>query len=97
MNRIIELSEKINICSDINKKMIMISELNELIKIEKEYLYSQRELNINPDIKIPVKYNKKTIEELEDLFNSIDDIKEKIIIYTAINNYYNNKLNELFC
>ena len=95
MNNILELSENINKCSDINKKINMVNELNDLIKKQIDYLE-------NIDIDEPTndnKYNNKTIEELEELFNNKsinNNIEDKINIYHAINKYYNNKLNELF-
>ena len=98
MDSINELSEKINECKNINDKIKMINELNELIENETDNLKDlETKINENNHIfKIPIKYKKKSIEELEELYNSIDDINEKYIIYQCINKYYNNNLIKIF-
>lgn len=92
MNNIIKLSEEINECKNINNKIKMINDLNELIETEIDNLKDlETKINENSNIfKIPIKYKKKSIEELEDLYNSTNDINEKYIIYECINKYYNN-------
>ncbi len=99
MNNILELSNNIDNEIDINKKMKMINELNILIEKQKDH-YNQLTLQITQEIsqniKIESKYKNKTIEELEELFNSKNNIEDKISIYYAINIYYNNIINKLF-
>jgi hypothetical protein len=98
MDSINQLSEQINECKNINDKIKMINELNELIENETEKLKDlEKKINENNHIfKIPIKYKKKSIEDLEDLYNQSDDINEKFIIYQCINKYYNNNLELLF-
>ena len=98
MNNILELSNQIDkeltSGGNINNKIKMINELNILIEKQKEY-YNEMILQINSSqsIKIESKYKKKSIEELEELFNDPTiNIEEKINIYNAINKYYNDKL-----
>ncbi len=97
MNNILELSNKIDNESTINNKMKMINELNSLIEKQKDY-YNEMIIQINSnsnDIKIESKYKKKSIEELEELYENTTNIEDKINIYIAINKYYNDKLKEL--
>jgi hypothetical protein len=47
-------------------------------------------------IKIPLKYKKMTIDELENEFEKCNNINDKITIYKAINIYYKNIEEELF-
>ncbi len=97
MENINKLSEQINECKNINDKIKMINELNELIENETEKLKDlETKINENNQFKTPIKYKKKSIEELEDLYNSAIDINEKYIIYESINKYYNNILESLF-
>jgi hypothetical protein len=97
MELINELVEKIKNTNDINEKVTFIKELN--CNIEKEELNLNNILNNNLDeikIKIPIKYKKMSIDELEDSFENTNDINEKIIIYQAINRFYNNIIDDLF-
>ncbi len=95
MNNILELSNKIDNESTINNKMKMINELNSLIEKQKDY-YNEMIMKINSnDIKMESKYKKKSIEELEELYENTTNIEDKINIYIAINKYYNDKLKEL--
>ena len=97
MDKIIELSEKIDNISNINDKIKLIKSLNEMIEIEKTNLNSI--INNASNIiktKIPIKYKKKTIDELEDEFEKCNNINDKILIYSAIDKYYSNIEEELF-
>ena len=97
MENINKLSEQINECKNINDKIKMINELNELIENETDKLKDlETKINENNQFKIPIKYKKKSIEDLEDLYNQSDDINEKFIIYQCINKIYNNNLGSLF-
>lgn len=98
MDNINELSEKIDNCKNIDDKIKMINELNELIDIETDKLKDlENELNNNElNFKIPIKYKKKSIEELEELYNSTDNLNDKYIIYQCINKYYNMNLIKIF-
>jgi hypothetical protein len=97
MNNILELSNKIESTVDINNKMKMINELNSLIEIQKEYFNELIvKINSSESIKVDSKYKKKSIEELEELFDNSSDIEEKINIYNSIDKYYNDKLKELY-
>ncbi len=98
MDNINKLSEQINECKNINDKMKMINELNELIDSETDKLKDlENEINNNElHFKIPVKYKKKSIEELEELYDSTDDLNDKYIIYQCINKYYNMNLIKIF-
>jgi hypothetical protein len=99
MELINDLVNKIKNTDDINEKVSLIKELN--INIEKEELNLNNILNnnldeINNKLKIPIKYKKMSIDELEDLFENTNDLNEKIIIYQAINRFYNNVIDDLF-
>lgn len=101
MDKIIELSDKIDNISDINEKIKLLKTLNEMIESEKTILTSiidniDNNNNINIKIKIPLKYRKMTIDELENEFEKCNNINEKLIIYSAINKYYTNIEEELF-
>ncbi len=100
MDKIIELSDKINNLSNINNKIKLIKSLNEMIEIEKTNLNNILENDIknikNIKSKIPIKYKKMSIEELEDEFEKCNNINEKILIYLAIDKYYSNIEEELF-
>ena len=101
MDKIIELSEKIDNMSDINEKIKLLKTLNEMIEIEKTNLNNIVDNNLHNNLhnnktKIPIKYKKMTIDELENEFEKCNNINEKIIIYTAIDKYYKNIEEELF-
>ena len=101
MEEIIILSETINKTVSITDKIKLIKNLNTMIEDEKtklNYIYNQMVSNKISDfkIKIPVKYKKLNIEELEELFNKTEDINDKISIYLAIERAYNNIYDELF-
>jgi hypothetical protein len=98
MDKIIELSDKIDNIADINEKIKLLKTLNEMIESEKTNLNSiiDNDLNINTKIKIPLKYKKMTIDELENEFEKCNNINDKITIYKAINIYYKNIEEELF-
>ena len=101
MEEIIILSETINKTISITDKIKLIKNLNTMIEDEKtklNYIYNQIVSNKINDykIKIPAKYKKLNIEELEELFNKTEDINEKISIYLAIERAYNNISDELF-
>ena len=100
MDKIIELSEQIDNISNINDKVRLIKTLNELIELEKTNLNIILDNNIknikNIKTKIPIKYKKMSIDELEQAFNESNNINDKIIIYTAIDKYYTNIEEELF-
>ena len=101
MEEIIALSETINKTVNITDKIKLIKNLNSMIEIEKHklnYIYDQMVSNKISDykIKIPAKYKKLNIEELEELFNKTEDINDKISIYLAIERAYNNISEELF-
>ena len=98
MDKIIELSDKIDNIADINEKIKLLKILNEMIESEKTNLNSiiDNDFNINMKIKIPLKYKKMTIDELENEFEKCNNINDKITIYKAINIYYKNIEEELF-
>ena len=99
MDKIIELSEQIDQTSNINDKVKLIKILNELIEAEKTNLNNILNNNIiasNLKTKIPIKYKKMSIDELEEEFEKINNINEKILIYLAIDKYYTNIEEELF-
>ncbi len=94
MDKIIELSEQIDQTSNINEKVKLIKILNELIEAEKTNLNNILNNNIitsNLKTKIPIKYKKMSIDELEEEFDKNNNINEKILIYLAIDKYYTNK------
>ncbi len=95
MDKIIELSDKIDNISNINEKIKLLKTLNEMIEIEKKNLNS---INNTSHIKtkIPIKYKKMSIDELENEFEKCTNINDKIIIYSAIDKYYSNIEEELF-
>jgi hypothetical protein len=97
MNEIEELNMKIEKCNDINEKINYIQKLNNIIDKEINSLNNLLDTDlIENTFKIPNKYKKISIEELEELFNKTNDIYEKIIIYNCINYKYNNIMDELF-
>ena len=99
MDKIIELSEQIDQTSNINEKVKLIKILNELIEAEKTNLNNILNNNIitsNLKTKIPIKYKKMSIDELEEEFDKNNNINEKILIYLAIDKYYTNIEEELF-
>ncbi len=97
MEHILDIENKINKTDNVYEKIKLIKELNELIEVEKNELTNILENDIdNMKIKIPLKYKKMTIDELEDAFGNCNDINEKIKIYHAINKYYTNIMDELF-
>lgn len=99
MDKIIELSEKIDNLSNINEKIKLIKSLNEMIEIEKKNLNNILDNNIissNLKTKIPIKYKKMSIDELEDEFEKTNNITDKTLIYLAIEKYYSNIEEELF-
>ena len=97
MYKIIELSEQIDKTTNINEKVKLIKKLNEMIEVEKNNLNFLLNNDIkNLKIKIPPKYKKMSIDELEEEFNNIDNINDKLSIYMAIDRYYTNIEEELF-
>lgn len=97
MDEIMKLTGDINNCKSINEKIQMVQLLNELIAKEKKILHDLQNNNINTmKVKIPLKYKKLSIEELENMFNNSIDIHEKIILYHAINRIVTNIGDELF-
>lgn len=97
MDKILELSEQIDKIININEKIQLIKKLNELIEIEKTNLNYILNTDIkNIKTKIPLKYKKMLINELEEEFNKISNINDKIVIYIAIEKYYSNIEDELF-
>jgi hypothetical protein len=97
MDKILELSEQIENSSNINDKVKLIKTLNELIEIEKTNLNFILNTDIkNLKTKIPIKYKKMSIDELEEAFETTNNINNKIVIYLAIDKYYSNIEEELF-
>jgi hypothetical protein len=96
MDEIIKLSETIDNTININEKVNMIQLLNGMIQKEKTELNNILENNIsNLKVKIPLKYKKMSINELEELFNNTSNINEKIIIYHAITKSIENVITEM--
>ena len=97
MDEIAKIAENINTTINIADKVKMITNLNSMIEVERKQLNNILENNID-DIKakIPIKYKKMTLDELENEFNNNKDINEKIIIYHAICKNINNITDELF-
>ncbi len=97
MEEITKLVETINSCTNINEKVKMISLLNNMITTERNSLNNILDNNIDEmKIKIPLKYKKMSLDELEELFDTTEDINEKIIIYHSIVRLINNISDELF-
>lgn len=97
MDEITKMVENINITVNVADKVKMISNLNNMINVERKQLNNILENNIDDmKAKIPVKYKKMTLDELETEFNNNTDINEKIIIYHAICKNINNITDELF-
>jgi len=97
MDEITKMVENINKTINVAEKVKMICNLNNMIDIERKQLNNILENNID-DIKakIPVKYKKMTLDELETEFNNNTDINDKITIYHAICKNINNITDELF-
>lgn len=97
MDEIIKLTETIEQCNNIDEKLNYIKQLHNLINIQKTELNNILKNDIDKiKIKIPLKYKKMSIEELEELFNSTSNINEQIIIYHMMNRVINNISDELF-
>ena len=97
MDKIIETADKIDKNTNINEKVKLIKDLNEMIDSETHNLTFYLNNDIKKlKIKIIPKYKKMTIDELEEEFNKIDNINDKIAIYLAIDRYYTNIEEELF-
>ncbi len=97
MDKIIELSDKIDQIKNINDKLKLIKNLNELIEIEKKHLNYLLSSDIKKlKIKILPKHKKMTIDELEEEFENDMDINDKVSIYLAIDRYYTDIEEELF-
>jgi hypothetical protein len=97
MEQILDIENKINKTDNIYEKIKLIKELNELIEVEKTDLTNILESDIDDmKIRIPIKYKKMSIDELEEAFSNCNNINEKIKIYHAINKYYTNIMDELF-
>ncbi len=97
MDKIIELSDKIDQIKNINDKIKLIKSLNEMIDIEKNNLNYFLSSDIKKlKIKILPKHKKMTIDELEEEFENDIDINEKVSIYLAIDRYYTDIEEELF-
>ena len=75
-----------------------INELNRIVDNEKNMLKQLMEsidmVSIDT-FKIPSKYKKISIEELENEFSNIDDINEKLTIYYSMNKKINTILNNI--
>jgi hypothetical protein len=97
MDEITKMVDIINNTINITDKVKMICNLNSMIEVERKQLNNILENNID-DIKakIPIKYKKMTLDELESEFNNNIDINEKIMIYHAICKNINNITDELF-
>jgi uncharacterized FlaG/YvyC family protein len=97
MDKILELSDKIDATININDKIKLIKELNEMIEVEKNNLNFLLNNDIkNLKIKILPKYKKMTINELEEAYETTNNINDKVSIYLAIDKYYTNIEEELF-
>ncbi len=97
MEAINELAQNINKCVNITEKVKMIETLNNMITTERNLLNNILDNNIDEmKIKIPLKYKKMTLDELEEIFNITDDINEKIVIYHSIVKVINNISEDLF-
>ena len=82
MEKINKLCETLDTCNS-NDIIPHIDELNRIVENEKMILNELLEsLDISIEsFKIPTKYKKLSIEDLEIQFNEIKDIKEKLTIY----------------
>ena len=97
MEQINKLCETLDTCnsSDIIPN---INELNRIVDNEKiilNKLLESLDVDTIESFKIPNKYKKLSIEELENLFNDMKDINEKISIYYTMSKkieYLNNEL-----
>ncbi len=97
MDKIIELSDKIDQMKNINDKVKLIKTLNEMIETERNNLNFLLSNDIKKlKIKIFPKHKKMTIDELEEEFDNVIDINEKVSIYLAIDKHYTDIEEELF-
>ena len=75
-----------------------INELNRIVDNEKiilKQLMESIDMVSIDTFKIPSKYKKLSIEELENEFSNIDDINEKLTIYYTMNKKVNTILNNI--
>jgi hypothetical protein len=97
MDEIIKLTEIIDQSNNIDEKLNYIKQLHNLINLQKNELNNILKNDIdNIKIKIPAKYKKMSLEQLEELFNSTLNINEQITIYHTMNRIINNISDELF-
>ena len=84
MDEITKMVENINTTINIADKVKMICNLNSMIEVERKQLNNILENNIDEvKAKIPIKYKKMTLDELESEFNNNFDINEKITICSS--------------
>ena len=87
LTEINQLYNSIESIDNLQEKNNMISRVNEMIVIEKDKLNKQLDTindNKNEKNKIPIKYKKYSIDELEAMLYNTCDIDEKINIYYTI-------------
>ena len=94
MDKIQECANIIDSSNSITEKVELINKINIMISDERERLHSIQETLDKPG-KIPSKYKKLTLEELQELFDKSVDINEKVSVYCAINYNINNTINSL--
>ena len=82
MDEITRITNLIETTENLVEKNNLINSLNEIIVLEKNKL-GNISLDI-PKFKIPIKYKKKTIEQMDELLHNMASIDEAIIIYNTI-------------
>ena len=101
MDEINKLYSLLDSIDDFTEKNKIICQINSLIPTEKDKLNQQLITLETKDIgsnkfKIPVKYKKYSIDDLEKLLYETHDIDEKISIYYTIKVMVENIKNKLF-
>lgn len=85
MNEIDRIHTSLDSIESFTEKNKLVNHMNSLIIDEKSKLTKLLEkIECIDNFKIPTKYKKQTIDELEKLLYSTTDIDEKIIIYSTI-------------
>lgn len=96
MDKINELVAKIESESTLENNITNIKSLHNLITKEKKNLNKLYNDVNNNDIQRPIKkYNQKTIEELNELFENTKDLSTKIKIYNTLTYKINIEIDNL--
>jgi len=89
MDKIQECANTIDTSNSITEKVEQINKMNIMIAEERKHLQLIQD-TLDKVGKVPSKYKKLTLEQLQELFDKSSDINEKVSLYCAINYNINN-------